>query len=117
MYRIEIVKPAQADMREIAKYIAEDLQNPEAAIKRIDLIDEKIKSLKEMPARFPLVQNNYLSAKGYRMVVAKTHLVFFVISKEETPKKVYIMRVLYARMNWARILKLEKLPDDIISGL
>ena len=40
-YKVEIVEPAQADMRKIAAYIANDLHNLEAAVKRIDLIDKK----------------------------------------------------------------------------
>jgi len=63
-YRIRIVKPARADMREIHRYIALYLQNPIAAIKRIDLIDTNIQSLKTIPTRFPLVQDAYLVSNG-----------------------------------------------------
>jgi len=113
MYKIEIVDPAKNDLREIGLYIAVDLQSPEAAMKRLDLIDEKIQSLKKMPAKHTLVQDNFLAAQGYRMVVAKSHLIFFLISNDETPKRVYIMRVLYARRNWTRILKMESLPTAL----
>ncbi len=106
IYKIRIMKPAQNDMREIYKYIAEELLNPYAAVRRISSIDEAIQSLKEKPARFPLVYDDYLASKGYRMIVVKTHLVFFVIRDEE--KSVSIMRVLYGRRDWVRILKIKK---------
>ena len=104
-YRVRIVKPARTDMREIHRYIAMDLQNPVAAIKRIDLIDTNIQSLKTMPTRFPLVQDAYLASKGYRMIVCESHLVFFII--EETTKKVFVMRIIYARRDWVRMLRVD----------
>ena len=110
-YRVRIVKPARSDIREIRRYIAEDLQNPVAATERINLIDTNIQSLKTMPARFPLVQDAYLASKGFRIVVCEAHLVFFVI--EEEAKKVYVMRVIYARRDWARMLRVDAdIPTD-----
>jgi len=104
-YQIRIMKPAQDEMREIYKYISEDLQSPDAAAQRILLIDEAIQSLKEEPTRFSLVRNDYLASKGYRMVVVKTHLVFFIV--REDIKTVSIMRILYGRRDWMQILKVE----------
>ena len=54
MYRVRIMESAQTDMREIHKYISEDLQNPDAAVSCIKDIDESIRSLKNMPKRHPL---------------------------------------------------------------
>jgi len=104
-YKVRIMKPAQNEMREVYRYIANDLQNPTAARNRVILIDEKIQSLKENPARFSLVQDDYLASKGFRLIVAKNHLIFFVIREES--KIVSVMRVLYARRDWIRMLKVE----------
>jgi plasmid stabilization system protein ParE len=103
------MKPAQNEMRDIYRYIADDLQNPVAAVRRILLIDEKIQSLKKNPDRFPLVSDGYLASKGYRMIAAKNHLVFFII--REQAKAVSVMRVLYGRRDWLRILKVDN-PTD-----
>jgi len=102
-YKIRIMKPAQNDMREIYRYIADDLQNPSAAFNRISLIDEKILSLKENPARIALVRDRFLASKGFRMIVVKSHLVFFVLREES--KTVSVMRILYGRRDWLRMLK------------
>jgi len=99
------MRPAQNEIREVYRYIADDLQNPIAAKNRVTLIDEKIQSLKENPARFPLVQDGYLASKGFRIIIAKNHLIFFVIREES--KSVSVMRVLYARRDWLHILKIE----------
>ena len=103
IYDIRIMAPAQKDMREIYRYITEELNNPDAATRRILLIDDKINSLKESPNRIPLVRNRYLASKGFRMIIAKNHLIFFII-REET-LSISIMRVLHGRRDWMRILK------------
>ena len=104
-YKIRIMKPAQVDMWETYRYIADELNHPAAAQRRLSLIDSAIVSLKENPGRFPLVRDDYLASKGYRMVVAKNHLVFFVVRESE--KAVSVMRVLYGRRDWMRLLKVE----------
>ena len=106
-YQVRVVKPAQNDIREIHRYIADDLQNPVAAVRRISLIDEKILELETMPTRYPLVSDIYLASKGFRMVAAKTHLVFFVIRQNSHNEQMYVlvMRVLYCRRDWARLLR------------
>ncbi|MCL2200099.1 MAG: type II toxin-antitoxin system RelE/ParE family toxin [Defluviitaleaceae bacterium] len=103
-YQVRVMDSAQTDMREIHRYISEDLQNPEAAVKRIKLLEKNIRSLKKMLVRFPLVTDDYLASKGMRVIVVKTHLIFFVV--RETIKKVSVMRILHARRDWARILRI-----------
>ena len=104
-YKIRIMKPAQEDMREIYRYIADTLDNPIAAQRRLSLIDEAIRSLKENPGRFPLVRDDYLALKGFRMIVVKNHLVFFIVREKE--KAVSVMRVMYGRRDWMRLLRTE----------
>ena len=105
IYKIRIMKPAQNEMYDIYRYISEELHDPAAAARRVSVIDENIQSLKENPARFPLVRDNYLASKGFRMIVVKNHLVFFIIREKE--KTVSVMRILYGRRDWLRILKIE----------
>ena len=112
-YSVRIVKQAQKDMQDIYRYIAEDLQSPGAAYKRILLIDEKIQSLKSNPARFSLVKDDYLASKGFRFCIAKNHLVFFTIREEIST--VSVMRVLYGRRDWVRILKVTYIAFETIS--
>jgi len=102
-YKIRITKPAQTEIREIYRYIAEDLSNPAAAARRISLIDEAIQSLKEGPFRFALVRDVYLASQGYRLIVVKKHLIFFIVREKE--RVVSVMRVLYSRRDWLNLLK------------
>lgn len=105
IYKVRIMRPAQTEMRETYRYIADDLQNPVAAARRILLIDDAIQSLKENPSRYPLVRDDYLASKGYRLIVVKNHLMFFVVREKE--QVVSVMRVLYGRRDWMRMLKVE----------
>jgi plasmid stabilization system protein ParE len=105
MYKIRITNPAQIEMREIYRHIADELHNPIAAASRISLIDSAIQSLRENPARFALVRDDYLASKGYRMTVVKNHLVFFIVRENE--RAVSVMRVLYGRRDWVRLIKFE----------
>ena len=102
-YKIRIVKPAQTEIREIYRYITEQLKNPAAARRLISLIDKEIQSLKENPGRFALVSDPYLASKGYRKIVVRNHLVFFIVREKE--QVVSVMRVLYGRRDWMTLLK------------
>jgi len=55
------------------------------------------------------VKSADISSKGIRVVAAKTHLVFFVIREhtQEELRRVFVLRVLYCRMDWARILRID----------
>ena len=106
VYTIRIMKAAQTDIRETHKYIANDLQNPVAAVRRIKDIEESIRSLMKMPSRFPLVPDKYLASKGIRMIVVKNHIIFFAVRNEI--KAISILRVLYARRDWMRILRINE---------
>ena len=103
IYRIRVMKPAQLDIREIYSHIAHVIANPSAAKERVSLINEAIQSLKENPARFPFVRDGYLASKGYRFIVVKSHLVFFII--QEKTRTVSIRRILYSRRDWLSILR------------
>jgi toxin ParE1/3/4 len=109
------MKSAQMDIHEIYKYIAEDLQNPEAAARRIKEIETAIRSLYKMPARFSLISDSYLASKGFRMLPVKTHLVCFII--REDVRAVSVIRILYTRRDWMRILKIYggQFSDDEVS--
>jgi len=103
IYKIRITTPAQTEMRETYFYIAEQLCNPTAAERLISQIVDAIQSLSERPGRYPLVSDQYLASKGYRKIVVRNHLVFFIVREKE--QTVSVMRVLYGRRDWMNLLK------------
>jgi toxin ParE1/3/4 len=108
-YRVKITDPAETDIRNIYRHIVEEFQNVTAAVRRASLIKKRIKSLNENPARFPLVRDDFLAAKGFRITVVKTQNIFYIIREKE--KAVSVMRILNERRDWARTLKSDNLTE------
>ena len=106
MYHIDITQPAENDMIEAARYIAEQLLNPSAAVRLLDDAEAAIFSLEDMPERHALVNDETLADLGIRFMTVGNYLVFYVV--RESVKKVVIQRFLYGRRDWLTILK-----DDV----
>ena len=105
MYHIDITKPAENDIYEAAKYIAEQLLNPSAADRLIDDIERTVNSLSIMPDRYALVKDDVLARLGFRFIPVNNYLIFYIIREEM--KTVTIQRFLYGRRDWVNILKCE----------
>lgn len=102
-YSIYITTPAEEDMNNIVKYIAFELLEPSTAKKQIERLKGSILSLETMPERQPVINDEYLAVKGYRLIKVDNYLIFY--RTDETKKAVYIIRVLSERRNWQAILK------------
>ena len=105
MYSIDITEPAENDIADAVSYISEQLLNPAAAGRLVDDTESAIYSLREMPQRHALVNDDVLARSGIRFIPVKNYLVFYVIREEK--KSVVIQRVLYGRRDWASILRNE----------
>jgi len=105
LYHIDITQPAENDIKEAVKYIAEQLLNPSAAGKLLDDAEHAIFSLNDMPHRHAVVKDDDLARLGFRLMPVNNYLVFYIIREEK--KTVVIQRFLYGRRDWANILKYE----------
>ena len=101
-YRIDVSEPAENDLRDIVRYISAQLDAPLTALKMLDMIDEALNGLEDMPQRCPLARDERLAAMGYRKLIIKSYIAFFTI--DENRKVVDVERILYARRDWLRIL-------------
>ena len=101
-YKIDVSEPAENDLKEIVRYITSQLSAPLSAIHLMDLIESAIEGLSDMPQRFPLISDERLSQMGYRKLVVKNYLVFYLI--DEKNKVVEIGRILYGRRDWLSLL-------------
>ena len=97
-YKIEIFPTAQQDMEEVIEYL--NTLSSEAGLKYYDLLIEEITGLSQMPERCPRVKVLALAAKGYRYLIVKNYLVFFVVVGDT----VQIRRILYARRDYKGLL-------------
>ena len=97
-YKIRIFPTAKQDLEEVIGYL--NTLSPDAASKYYDLLVEEIASLSKMPERCPKPKDLALAAKGYRYLIVKNYLVFYVIIGDT----VQIRRILYARRDYRALL-------------
>lgn len=101
-YRVDVSEPAENDLRGIVRYIASLLSAPVSALHMMELFEEAMTGLSDMPQRCPLVADERLSQMGYRKLIVKNHIVFFSI--DERNKVVNVERILYGRRGWLGFL-------------
>ena len=100
MNKLHLSPEAQEDLSEIKAYIAEDLENPQAALSTVTKITKTIRMLQDHA-----LIGTPLSAvadvnSDYRYLVSGNYTVFYRVAG----KDVFIDRVLYGRRDYLRIL-------------
>ena len=101
-YRVDVSEPAENDLKDIVRYIASQLSAPISALNMMELLEEAMAGLSDIPQRCPLVTDERLAQMGYRKLVVKKYIVFFSI--DENNKMVDVERILYGRRDWLRLL-------------
>ena len=102
VYRVNITEPAENDLRDIARYISSQLNAPTTALNMVQTIKEAIATLKTSPFAHPLVRDERLAAIGYRPLLIKNYIAFYIVHKKE--KVVDVDRILYGRRDWQNLL-------------
>ena len=72
----------------------------QAALSYYDLLITEISGLSSMPERYPHPRDLALTARGYRYLVVKDYLVFYLVADDT----VQIHRILYGRRDYQSIL-------------
>lgn len=100
MNKLHLSPEAQEDLSEIKAYIAEDLENPHAALSTVMKITKTIRMLQDHALigtpLFAVADVN----SDYRYLVNGSYMVFYRVAG----KDVFIDRVLYGRRDYLRIL-------------
>lgn len=97
-YRVKIYPTAKQDLLDIIEYL--NKLSPDAALRYYDLLTEEIASLSQMPERCPRPKDLALAAKGYRYLIVKDYLVFYVVVGDT----VQIRRILYGRRDYQSLV-------------
>ncbi len=97
-YKVKIYPSAEQDLAEIVRYL--NTLSPDAALRYYDMLVEEIAGLSTMPERYPHPKDLALTAKGYRYLVVKNYLVFYMVVGDA----VQIHRILYGRRDYRSIL-------------
>lgn len=101
-YEVFISENAQNDLRDIARYISAQLSALTTAIRMVESIEKAIDRLSEMPKSYPPVIDDRLFGMGYRKLIVKNYIVFFIINEKD--RAVDVDRILYGRRDWRSIL-------------
>jgi addiction module RelE/StbE family toxin len=93
-YNLLIFPSAKRDLQDIVDYINET--SPQAALNVYDSLVQSIMDLAYLPLRCPYAKDRALRARGYRVLVVDSYLVFYVV-KEQT---VEIRRIIHGRRRY-----------------
>jgi addiction module RelE/StbE family toxin len=102
VYKVTVTNSAKRDLRGIARYISTQLNAPTAALNTVRTIKEAIANLKTNALLHPFVRDDRLAAKGYRPLVVKNYIAFYVVTEKD--KLVEVDRVMHSRRDWRSIL-------------
>jgi len=88
---------AKDDLRSIASYILFELKAPQAAQNITSRIRNEIRSLEEMPERYPIVEwEPWASLRMHKVPVGK-YLVFYTVDTDSSV--VSVIRIFYGGRN------------------
>ena len=99
MANVVFTEPAEYDLLDIEYYIFVDLCNPQAAQR----ISDGILDAAEYPTAHPLIDDELLRSVGLRMTHFDSYNIFYYYDLQSDV--VYIIRVLYNKVDWQSLLK------------
>lgn len=102
-YDIKFTQTAKNDLRDIAIYIAEQSKEKSIAIKFVEELQGKVVQLEDFPLSGACPSDRVLVSQGYRFLVHKEYLIFYIIN--EATKEVYVEAVFNSKKDYTRVLK------------
>ena len=100
MFKVVVSPQAAEDLLEIKNYIENELQNPIAAKKTVKKIVETYEGLKECPDVGISVERYVSFPTNYKFVLANNYSIFYRLEG----KNVKVVRIIYSRRDFVRIL-------------
>lgn len=105
MYKVVISPSANTDLFNALKYIAYELENPQAATSLADVVEKCYADLEGFPAAHELCRDPVLARMGYRRYAVGNYLVIFRIA--EDMQEVRVVHIFHSLQNYHEILKNE----------
>ncbi len=100
---VKLTETAKADLRQIAHYIAEQSKDKTIAIRFVGELQEKCKILETFPESGSVPKDRVLMSSGYRFLVHKEYLIFYLYEKQENTA--YILAVFNAKRDYMKVMK------------
>ena len=93
IYSIVLTAQSKADLVEIFRYIAVELQSTQNAEKQLTRLQNAIASLDQMPERYRLYDRPKWKKRNLRIMPVDNYLVFYIPSHDDST--VTVLRVMY----------------------
>ncbi len=101
-YKIIQSASFERDVENVVLYIAESLQDPQAARTLLDTLEKTFLRLMDFPESGTLHGDPYISPKGYRWIFIESYLLFYQIDEET--ETIRLVRFLYEKTDYSRYL-------------
>jgi toxin ParE1/3/4 len=98
IYEIVITEQADADLRSIYKYIADELQSLQNASGQLDRLEQNIMKLDQLPERFRIYPKEPWLSRGLRIMPVDNYTVFYIPDPDKAI--VTVVRVMYGSRNY-----------------
>ncbi|MEG1514696.1 MAG: type II toxin-antitoxin system RelE/ParE family toxin [Clostridia bacterium] len=102
VYTYELMPSAILDLDGIMDYITVQLCAKDSAIALLDEIEEAIVGACRFPEAAPPVNDVLLKRKGYRKLIVKNYIVFYI--PDDANRKLNVMRVMYFARDYLKEL-------------
>ena len=97
-YKIQLAIKAKDDYKKIISYLKNELLEPSIANKYAELINNEIQTLKYMPQKNAIIDDDIVKRLEYRKLIIKNYIAFYRINEKD--KIVEIHRILYSASDW-----------------
>lgn len=101
--KIVFTDTAKSDLRDIVFYIADISKDKNLAIRFVKDLQEKNKLLEQFPESGAIPKDRVLRSNGYRFLVHKDYLLFYLYEKENNT--VYVMAIFNGKRDYMRVMK------------
>ena len=108
MNNLHLSPEAQNDLSEIKAYIAEDLENPQAALSTVAEITKTIRMLRDHALIEAALSSIADVSSDYRYFTSGNYMIFYRVSSPD----IFIDRIIYVRRDYLRILFGEMSDDE-----
>ena len=108
MNNLHLSNEAQTDLADIKTYIAEDLENPQAAIATVRKITKAIRMLRDHALIGAPLSAAADADREYRFLVSGNYMIFYRVNGTD----VYIDRVLYGRRDYMKVLFEDQICEE-----
>ena len=98
IYEIEFTEDCRDEIKEIYKYISEDLVEREAAKRLMKKMKKAVMDLAEAPRIYTKIEKKDRRKRDFRRIVINNYVILYTIDEEK--KTVYISHMYYGRRNY-----------------